>query len=132
MHARCDQSSRAYFLGYSLSTRRTPSPAALPIQTSMCAMLAAFLDQHGRPTSGNPRISEADERTRRLDFGKSSAPAAASALGVGTQQLLDGPPDGEVAQIRVVLADADKEDGYVGGVDEADQGANHVSDSVAL
>ncbi len=31
-----------------------------------------------------------------------------------------------------MLADADEQDGNVGGVHEADQGADHVSDRVAL
>lgn len=31
-----------------------------------------------------------------------------------------------------MLPDADEEDGYVGGVDEADQRADHVADGVAL
>lgn len=31
-----------------------------------------------------------------------------------------------------MLADADKDDGHVGGVDEADEGADHVADGIAL
>lgn len=51
---------------------------------------------------------------------------------VAAKQLLHGPLDGKVAQVRVVLADADEEDGHVGGVDQADEGADHVADGVAL
>lgn len=51
---------------------------------------------------------------------------------IAAQQLLHRPLDRKVAQVRVVLADADKQDGHVGGVDEADEGADHVADGVAL
>lgn len=51
---------------------------------------------------------------------------------VATQKFLDCPLDGEVTQVGVVLADADEEDGDVCGVDEADEGADHVADGVAL
>ena len=48
------------------------------------------------------------------------------------QQLLDRPLDGEVAQVGVVLPDADEQDGHVGRVDEADERSHHVADGVAL
>lgn len=51
---------------------------------------------------------------------------------VVAEELLNGPLDREVAEVRVVLADADKEDGYVCGVNEGDEGADHVADRVAL
>lgn len=48
------------------------------------------------------------------------------------QQLLNSPLDGEVAQVRVVLANTDKEHGDIGGMDETDKRADHVTDRVAL
>ena len=48
------------------------------------------------------------------------------------QELLHGPLDGEVTEVRVVLPDADEEYGHVGGVDEGDEGADHIADGVAL
>lgn len=49
-----------------------------------------------------------------------------------TQEFLHCPLDGEVAQVGVVLADTDKEDGDIGGVDERDKSADHVANCIAL
>lgn len=72
-------------------------------------------------------IPKRDEETVRGRAGPLKTTSRAA-----TQELLHGPLDGKVAQVRVVLADADEEDGHVCGVDEADEGADHVADSVAL
>lgn len=49
-----------------------------------------------------------------------------------TQQLLNSPLDGEVPQIRVVLANADEQNRNIGGMYDADQSPDHVSDGVAF
>jgi len=68
---------------------------------------------------------------RRRRRSRRRLPTAGGSSG-RAEELLDGPLDGKVAQVRVVLADADEEDGDVCGVDEGDEGADHVADGVAL
>lgn len=48
------------------------------------------------------------------------------------QQFLNCPLDGEISQIRVVLSDTNKENGHSSGMNQADERANHISDSIAL
>jgi hypothetical protein len=48
------------------------------------------------------------------------------------QQFLYSPLDGEITQVRIVLANSDKENGDIGCVHETDKRADHVADGIAL